>query len=155
MGAGFITQHLLGHTDKQWNHETWKQVHRPRSYLSSEMDWVKKKKEDWGIERKLPTRHTGLGPVLPFSFASARPICQSKRRLHKIWQQSIQIDYADTCIVLSWSARSPVGLLPCCKLKELDPSKGYKWKLLLQCTMHQWQHCDVMIHVMNHANVSK
>ena len=31
--AGLVTRHRLGHTDKQWNHETWEQVHRPRSYL--------------------------------------------------------------------------------------------------------------------------
>ena len=46
-----------------------------------------------------------------------------------------QIDIADTYSDLSLGARSSGVLLPCCKLKKLDPGKGYKLKLLLKCTM--------------------
>ena len=56
-GTGLVTRHQLGHTDKQWNHDTWEQVHRPLSYLLYlEMDRVNT--GDWGIETQRPG--TGL-----------------------------------------------------------------------------------------------
>ena len=90
------------------------------------------------MERKLPTRRKGLGPVLPFSFASARPICQSKREIAQNLATIITNRYCRYLHMysdLTLSARSSGVLLPCCKLKKLDPSKGYKLKLLLKCTM--------------------
>ena len=83
-----------------------------------------------GIERKLPTRRKGLGPVVSFSFASARPIRQSKREIAQTLA-TIHTNRYSRYSDLSLNVRSSGFLLPSCKPKKLDPSKGYKLKLLL------------------------
>ena len=91
---------------------------------------------DGPSKKKLPTRNCPPDAKVwdrSYHFPSPRLVryVNQNGRLHKMWQQSIQIDIADTYSNLSLNARSSGFLLLCCKLKKLDPSKGYKLKLLL------------------------